>query len=284
MFNRHTFNRKVSQCLLALPFTLLSSLASASLNMEPISLGSVAMDTPAAMHKQLLPLTNFLSDALGRPVRLKLSPNMPAAIKEVSDGRVDLAYLTPVAYIESHAMGNTQVVVKTVTQTKGSFKLMIVVRDDSAIKTVSDLTGKNFAFGDKAALLQRAVVVGANMPLESLGKYDFLGHYDNIIRAVMHGSYDAGIVKDTMAYHWQDKGIRILYSSPDLPPYNITVSSKLDPVLISKIRDAFLSLDSNNPTHKAIINALDKNYDGFAATNDDEYDIVRKLVLPFNKK
>ena len=28
----------------------------------------------------------------------------------------------------------------------------------------------------------------------------------------------------------------------------------------------------------------DKKYNGFAATSDDEYDVVRKLVAPFTKK
>lgn len=250
---------------------------------DSISLGSVAMDTPAVMHNRLLPLTNYLSQTLNKPVKLKLSPNMPAAIKEVAMGHVDLAYLTPVAYIKSHELGNTQLIVKTVTKNKGSFKLMIVVREDSPIKKVEDLIGKKFAFGDKAALLQRAAVVGADMPLDKLGSYSFLGHYDNIIRSVLHGDFDAGIVKDTMAYKWQGKGIRILYASPDLPPYNIAVSGNISKELVDKLKQAFLNLDPNNPKHKPIIKALDKKYDGFASTSDQEYDVVRKLVKPFNK-
>jgi len=272
------------RALLTLAFagTVVSG-AYANIDEQTISLGSVAMDTPAVMHKRLLPLTEYLSKALNREVKLKLSPNMPTAIKEVANGEVDLAYLTPVAYIRSHDMGQTQLLVKTITQNKGSFKLMIVVREDSQIKSINDLIGKRFAFGDKAALLQRAAVVGADMPLEKLGNYAFLGHYDNIIRAVLHGEFDAGIVKDTMAYKWQGKGIRILYSSPDLPPYNIAASGKLSSELVQKLKRAFLDLDPNNPSHKPIIKALDKQYDGFADTNDDEYDVVRKLVKPFSK-
>jgi hypothetical protein len=32
-----------------------------------------------------------------------------------------------------------------------------------------------------------------------------------------------------------------------------------------------------------IIKSLDKKYNGFAPTNDEEYDIVRKLIKPFDK-
>ena len=250
-------------------------------SVNSIRFGSVAMDTPAMMHKRLTPLTEYLNKELGRQVILKLSPNMPAAIEDVGSGAVELAYLTPVAYLRAHKMGNAQLIAKTVTKGKSSFQLMIVVRNNSPIKTVQQLEGKRFAFGDRAALLQRAVVVGANMPLEKFGEYKFLGHYDNIVRGILHGDYDAGILKDTMAYKWQGKGIRILYSSPDLPPYNITASRNVDSSLLKKIKKLFLNLNASNPEQLHVIKALDKKYDGFAATSDKEYDVVRQLIKPF---
>ena len=248
-----------------------------------IHFGSVAMDIPAVMHKRLTPLTEYLSKELNRPVILNLSPDMPAAIEDVTTGAVELAYLTPVAYLRAREQGGAQLIAKTVTNGKSSFKLMIVVREDSAIKNVSDLEGKTFAFGDRAALLQRAVVVGADMPLEKFSQYDFLGHYDNIVRGVLHKDYDAGILKDTMAYKWEGKGIRILYSSPDLPPYNITASKKVGKQLLNQIKQIFLGLDASNPEQNMVIKALDKKYDGFVTTSDKEYDIVRKLIKPFNQ-
>jgi len=251
---------------------------------QEIRLGSVAMDIPAEMHRRLTPLTKYLAETLKRPVTLKLSPNMPAAIDEVSKGEVELAYLTPVAYLKARAKGDVQLVAKTVTNKKASFQLMIAVRKDSPIKRVADLKGKTFAFGDKAAILQRAVVVGAGMPLENLGEYRFIGHYDNIAKGIASGDFDAGILKDTTAYDWQDKGLRILYSSPPLPPYNIVASSKVDARLYQQIRRAFLDLDIGNPAHKAVIQALDDDYDGFAPTSDAEYDVVRRLIAPFEEK
>jgi len=246
--------------------------------------GSVAMDIPAEMHKRLKPLTQYLGKTLNRNVSLRLSPNMGAAINDTVKGNVDLTYLTPVAYLRARAKGNAQIIAKTVTKGKASFQLMIVVKHDSKIKTVNDLIGKTFAFGDKRALLQRATVVGAGIKLEQLKEMKFLGHYDNIAIAVNRGDFDAGILKDTKAFKWKNKGLRIIYSSPHLPPYNIAASKNVSPKLLAKLRKAFLSLDSNNPEHLRIIKALDAKYNGFAATSDAEYDVVRKLIAPFNKK
>ncbi len=248
---------------------------------DEILLGSVAMDIPAVMHERLTPLTKYLSAKTGKKVTLKLSPNMGGAINEVASGGVDLAYLTPVAYLKAHDKGDVKLIAKTITKGKASFQLMIVVREDSPIKTVHDLQGKSFAFGDKRALLQRAAFVSSGIQLNQLSEYEFLGHYDNIARAVMNNDFDAGVLKDTMAYKWEGKGLRILYRSAPLPPYNIAVSRDVDETMTAKLRDAFLGLDGDNPEHLAIIKALDKKYDGFAATNDKEYDVVRQLIAPF---
>ena len=255
--------------------------ANASDQARELYFGSVAMDIPAMMHQRLQPLTRYLSEGLGRPVMLKLSPDMDSAILDIKNGSVDLAYLTPVAYLKAHSAGNARLLVKTVTEEWGSFKLMIAVKENSPIKSVADLKGKTFAFGDRAALLQRAVVVNAGMKLEDFRDYKFIGHYDNIVRGVLNGDFDAGILKDTMAYKWQGKGIRIIYASPDLPPYNFSVSKNVSNDTFKKLKALFLGLNDGDPRSLEIIHAVDDKYTGFATVDDAEYDIVRKLIKPF---
>jgi len=276
-------NTLLAGTLLSIALTLPFTSSADTSSKKELLFGSVAMDIPAVMHKRLKPLTHYLSKKLGRPVSLKLSPNMGAAIQEIADKHVDLAYLTPVAYIKAHTKGDAKIVAKTVTKGKASFQLMIVVKKDSPYKTVADLKGKTFAFGDKRALLQRAAVVGAGINMADFSSYKFIGHYDNIARAVINGDFDAGILKDTMAFAWQSKGLRILAESPALPPYNIAASGNIDDDTLAKLKDAFLRLDKNNPEHLKVIKAIDKKYDGFAATSDAEYDVVRELIKPFNK-
>jgi len=250
-------------------------------NKAELFFGSVAMDIPAVMYSRLHPLIKYLSAGVGRPVTLRLDPNMDKAIQDISTGAVDLAYLTPVAYIRAHAQGGARLLAKTVTDGRGSFQLMIVVKDHSPIKSVADLKGKTFAFGDRAALLQRATVVNAGIRLDEFKNYQFIGHYDNIVRAVLHGDFDAGIVKDTMAYMWKGKGIRILYASPAFPPYNVAVSKRVSAQMYHRLKALFLRLNSRDPKHLAVIHALDDNYTFFVFTRETAYDIVRKLIMPF---
>lgn len=248
---------------------------------QPIRLGSVAEDIPAVMHQRLTPLTNYLEAAVGRRVVLTLSANMSGAIEALSNGSVELAYLTPVAYLSAREKGNATLIAKAVTNHRAYFNLEIVVREDSPIRKVTDLAGKKFAFGDAAALLQKAVVANAGIPLGRLGSSAYLGHYDNIVRGVLNRDYDAGIVTDSKARSWAKKGLRVIYSSPDLPPYNFAATAGMDHALFLKLQKALLSLDESNPAHRKVLDAMGVGYNGFAPTNDAEYDIVRKLVKPF---
>lgn len=250
---------------------------------KPLNLGSVAMDVPAVMNERLQPLTRYLSRELGRTVNLHLSPNMKTAIDDISAGRVDLSYMTPVAYLKAQKSGNARLVAKTMTRGQGSFRLMIVVRQDSPIRTPADLVGKRFAFGDPSAVLQRAVVVSTGLRIEQLGSHQFIGHYDNIARAVHNRDFDAGIVKDTTAYQWEKKGLRVIHASSPLPPYAIVAAGHVDDELLGRLRAAFLKLDPKRPDDLRVITALDPSYSGFAPVNDTEYDVIRRLTKPFDR-
>lgn len=266
---------------------LLTILATDSISIaqaaEPRELrfGSVAAYIPAEMHGRLEPLANYLSEALKLPVSTKLSPNLSKAVEEISAGNVELAYLTPVAYILAHDRGKARIVAKTITYGQPYFRLVVVARADSSITSLEDLRGKSFAFGDKAALLQRAVVVSGGLPLDQLGEYKFLNHYENIVRGVLSGDFDAGIILDSTVRNWQDKGLRVIHTSPELPPYSIAVSSKVDDGLFKKIQKALLDLDVNRPDHWLIVKTLSEGCDGYAPASDSDYNVVRRLIKPF---
>ena len=248
-----------------------------------LTLGSVAMEIPAAMHQRLKPLAAYLTQELRRPVRLHLSPDLSKAVKEVAAGNVDIAYLTPIAYVDARAAGNVHILAKALTHGRDTFRLMLVTRNDSPIRSIQNLVGKSFAFGDEAAILQRAVVVNAGVRLEQLSSHRFLGHYDNIARGVANGDFDAGILKDSIASQWEKKGLRAIYASPGLPPYNIVAGKHVDELTRRAIQTALLRLNAENPEHRNIIKALDSGYDGFAVATDSDYDVVRTLTQPFRK-
>ena len=253
---------------------------------QGLFLGSVAMDAPEAMVRRMAPLTQYLSVKTGYRVTFRASPNLGSAVYDLGNGFTQIAYLTPVAYIDARDKFHVVPLVAPQRENTPKFHLAIVVRKDSGIHKITDLRGKKFAFGDEKALLQRAVVVGAGIRLEELGSYAYLKHYDTIAKAVLRGDFDAGILKHAMIGDYENgpQGLRTIYKSPPLPPYLFAVNGKLPPSVVTKLRKALLDLKPDTPEHRAILGSLDDTYDGFVRIGDHDYDLVRKLIAPFRNE
>ncbi len=251
---------------------------------EELQLGSVAMDIPAEMVRRLTPLTKYLSSQTGLNVNFRASPNLGSAVDDLGVNTTQIAYLTPAAYLEAHEKYAVIPLVNPLSKGKSSFTLMIVVQKNSPIKTVLDLRGKKFAFGDKKAKLQPAVVEGAGIKLEEFASYDYLNHYDNIAKAVINGDFDAGILKDTVAEKFASQGMRVIYTSPALPSYVFAVNKNLPPKIITKLKNAMLALNNDTEENKAILTALEQGYDGFEVAEDKNFDGIRNLLAQSKAK
>ena len=261
----------------------IGTLAHATSEAETLYLGSVAMDVPAEMVRRLAPLTAYLSKATGMKVVFRASPNLGSAVDELGKDFTQIAYLTPVAYIDAHKKYGAKPLASPITHGKTTFNLVIAVRQDSPIKTMADLKGKTFAFGDEKAILQRAVVVGGGVALDQFSRIAFLNHYDNIAKAVLNQDFDAGILKDTVYEQFAAQGLRKIYASPPLASYLFAVSDRLPVSTVKKLRAALLALKADTPEGQTILRELDPGYDGFVAAEDKDYDVVRKLIAPFQK-
>lgn len=245
---------------------------------EEISMGSVAMDIPAAMVKRLTPLTQYLSKQTELDVSFRASPNLGSAIEDLGMNKTQIAYFTPAAYLEAREKYGAIPLVNPLHKGKGTFTLMIVVHKDSPIKSINDLKGKKFAFGDKKAILQPAVVEAAGIKLSSFAAYDYLNHYDNIAKAIINGDFDAGIVKDSIAEKFTSQGLRIIHTSPELPSYVFAVNKQMSAQNAAKIKNALLALKDDTEENKNILNVLENGYNGFEIASDKDFDGIRKLL------
>ena len=250
---------------------------------EGLYLGSVAMDVPAAMVQRLTPLTAYLSKKTGLKVSFRASPNLGSAVNELGKDVTQIAYLTPVAYIEAQDKYKAKPLVSPLTHGKSTFNLVVAVHQDSNIQNMTDLIGKSFALGDEKALLQRAVVVNGGVSLQQFSRFGFLKHYDNIAKAVLNKDFDAGILKDSSYEKFAAQGLRKIHTSPPLSAYLFAVNEKVPAETANKLRAAFLALKTDNAEGKEVLKALDLAYDGFVSVEDKDYDEVRKLIAPFQK-
>ena len=248
-----------------------------------VTMGSVAMDIPVEMVKRLSALTNYLALNTGLNIRFRPSPDLGSAVDELGGNQTQIAYLTPVAYIEAQKKYGVVPLVAPTTKGKPTFSLVIGAKAGSTIRTPADLRGKRFAFGDEKALLQKAAVASMGLSTTDFSQFAYLKHYDNIAKAVLAGDFDGGILKDSIADDFKDKGLIVISSTPPLPSYLFAVHPSMPVSVRDKLRDAFLSLKKDNPVGAVTLEAFDSSYDGFVIIQDNTYDSVRKLIQPFQK-
>jgi len=246
-------------------------------------MGSVAMDIPVEMIKRMSALTNYLALSTDLNIRFRPSPNLGSAVEELGTGQTQIAYLTPVAYIEARRKYGVIPLVAPTIQGRPYFSLVIGVKAGSGIATPVDLKGKRFAFGDEKALLQRASVESMGVKMADFSRFAYLKHYDNIAKAVLAGDFDGGILKDSVADDFKNEGIVVIGSTPPLPSYIFAVNPSMPVAVRNKLRDALLALKKTTPDGSATLEAFDRTYDGFAVVDDQAYDPVRKLIQPYQK-
>lgn len=257
--------------------------ASFSVQAQTVTIGAVAMDAPIEMIRRMTPLAAYLAQETGYDVRFRPAPNLLAAVKDLGDNTVQMAYLTPMAYITAREQFQAIPLVTPLTHGKSTFNLLVVVQRDSPYKKLDDLIGKRFAFGDPKAYLQPAVLLDAGVRREDFAEVAYLKHYDNIAKALLKGDFDGGIMKDTVYEKFAEQGLRVVYTSPPLASYVFAVNAKLDGRVQQKLKRALLKLNHASPSGRAVLMALDQGYEGFQVVTDQDYDRERALIAPFTK-
>jgi phosphate/phosphite/phosphonate ABC transporter binding protein len=244
-----------------------------------IRFGLVPMESPAAMFKKFTPLSDYLSKKLGKTVELKVGGDFDAAVKDIGQNTTQICFMGPTTYIMAHKHYNVNLLVKTLREGKPFYHSVIITRSDSGIKSVGDLKGKTFAFGDlnstSGYVIPRSIVKEAGIDINDFLYYNHITHFDDIANAVLKGDFDAGAVMDSVAYRYQDQGLRFLQFSEEIPGFAICCSTSLDEGSATILKSALLSLNDSTAEGTMILKSLDKDYTGFADALDTDYNGIR---------
>lgn len=273
----------LAACLMSLSFATLKAAPIPDDQATEVTMGSVAMDIPVEMIKRMSVLARYLALQTHLNVRFRPSPNLESAVDDLGAGQTQIAYLSPVGYIEAHKKYGVIPLVATTTQGRPYFSLVIGVKAGSGISTPAELKGKRFAFGDEKAVLQKAAVESMGLKSTDFSSFAYLKHYDNIAKAVLAGDFDGGIIKDSVADEFKSKGIVVIGRTAPLPSYVFAVQPNMPVTVRDQLRDALLALKKTTPDRVATLDAFDKACDGFMVVDDAAYDPVRKLILSYQK-
>ncbi|HET6204227.1 MAG TPA: phosphate/phosphite/phosphonate ABC transporter substrate-binding protein [Planctomycetota bacterium] len=236
--------------------------------------GLYPSDSPTEMFRQFLPLCEYLTKETGYTVELEVAPSYAAGIEKFRKGEVDLFRSGAATYgrllLEEEARPPILVAIEQDGEKKETrFRGAIVTRQDAPFRTLKDLEGKSFAFGDRRSTMgtqvPRKMLANAGV---KLGTTAHLRSHDDVALAVLNGGFDAGACKAPTAEKYREKGLRILEYSGDFPSKPIYARNGLEPAKVEAVRKALLALDVSRPEHGAILAAIEAKLSGYTVDAD----------------
>jgi phosphonate transport system substrate-binding protein len=110
---------------------------------RPLTLGVV---TDVATLQEREPLRAYLTKAMGRPVVIAAPDTFSETVTHLGDGSYDFACLGALMYIRAHAKYGVIPLVQRVVDLH--YRTVFITAAGSSIRSLSDLAGKQFVFGD----------------------------------------------------------------------------------------------------------------------------------------
>ena len=267
--------------LVALCLPLIGA-AAAAVAAEPLILAVHPYLPPGEITQRFTPLAEVLSRTVGRPVFVRVGRSYAEHIDAIGTDSVDIAYVGPAAYVTLvNGYGGKPLLARQVVDGDPMLHGEIIVRQDSPIRSLAELRGKRFAFGDPDSTMSHVVAAAmlrdAGVPESALAQADFLNAHRNVALAVLAGDFDAGAVKEEVYVEFQRQGLRSIAQQPPVADHLFVTAAKLPAELVAALRQALLTLP-DTPAGRAALTAIAPGMTGMVAVRDSDYDSLRTLM------
>ena len=253
-------------------------LLAASAQAQKLVFSTHPFANPATIHKKFSPLVSYLATKTATKISIRIAPSYLAHVKAIGTGDADLGFAGPSPYVRTKdKYGGIEILAQLKIADEQNNKMVFICQQDTPYKTINDLRGKSFAFGDHQSFgshfMPRWILNKNGLSLRDLVAYDFVKSHDNVILSVLHGDFDAGGVRLDVFKKYADRPLRILAGPFDSPPHVLLCSTKLPEPLRSSLRDSLLTLKD-----RKIIDQINIHMTGFEPAHDRDFDSARQIM------
>ncbi|MFN3479733.1 MAG: phosphate/phosphite/phosphonate ABC transporter substrate-binding protein [Thermodesulfovibrionales bacterium] len=247
-------------------------------NPKELNFGIYPYDNPSKIYQDFSPLLQYLYRTTGLKINLVIAPNYISNIRNIGEGKVDIAFMGPSPYIRANdRFGGVELLVRFVMKDERIDSMVIIAHKESDIKTINDLKGKSFAFGDHQSygshFYPRYLLNKAGVRLRDLKYYDYLSSHSRVVLAVSHKDFDAGGVREDIYEKYKDRPIKIIAGPFRIPPHVIVCRKGLSLNIKKRLKDALLSLKEPE-----VLNSIDPEFVGFSPVKDSDFSEARRVV------
>lgn len=247
-----------------------------------LSFGVYSSDKPSTMLRTFRPvlaeLERLVSVELAAPVNIRLDvfKTYDEGLDAICRGRVDFFRLGPASYVLAKRKSpDLELLAMELVDGRKAFHGVICVRKESRFRTLQDLRGATFAFGDESSTIGRYLsqleLLKAGIRGRDLARYEYLGRHDKVVEAVAVGDFEAGAAKEGTFEKLDRKGeLRVLHRFE-----NVTKPWIARAGLPPKQRTALGRALQKLTDEKALATL---KVSGFTASEDKDYAVVREAM------
>jgi phosphonate transport system substrate-binding protein len=261
---------------------LLGLLASAGLpaaEKAPIRLvfGVVPQQAASKLAASWTPVLEFLSAKTGYQLQFETAKDIPTFEKRLAAGEYDFAYMSPYTYtvVNRSAAGYWAFAKERDRKLTG----IIVVRQDSPIKKLEELSGQELAFPAEpaigASVIPRAYLAKQNIPFTP----KYVGSHDSVYLSVAKGIFLAGggvrRTLEGMPKEVQDQ-LRVLWTTEQYTPHPIAAHKRVPRKVVERLKAAMLAMDQDMEGKKLLDGIA---FNGLTTAQDKDYDDMRALGI-----
>lgn len=237
---------------------------------QSILLGAVAYDP------KVVTIWEGIRDyfqAAGVPMDFVLFSNYERQVQMLLDGKVDLAWNTPLAHVRvKHHTGGKSLSLG-MRDSDRDFHARLIVRKDAGIQTLADLAGKTLAVGSRdstqARILPLYFLEQAGVPMgeveiltfdTDLGKHGDTGTSElDVLNALTTGQAHAATIGDLVWVNEQAAGridtslVESIWTSPPFDHCMFDALPNFDPNTAERFQHALFAMQWDNPHHRRLL-------------------------------
>jgi len=240
------------------------------------------------MRKQFSPLAEYLSKVLNIQVKLVFSKNYSSLAQLIKQGKIELAVLSPFAYVEAKKMHADLVPLVThIADGSSTYVGYIVTRIGRGIENVRELKDKTFAFVDRQSasgfLYPQAYLAREGLVAdEHFKKIRFAGNHAKVLEWVHKGYVDAGATYSTALKLASGdveagSGFKVIAKTGRIPYDAYCASGAVDPKLALEIKEILKNLSTRDEIGRQVLGGA-ISINGFVEVDDVHYDEVRDVA------
>lgn len=240
-------------------------LAGAAQAAPTLKLSALPDEGAAEQQRRYAPLTRYLSAELKLKVQFVPLPDYTSVAEALGRGKVDLAWLGGFSYVQARQLGEVRPIAQR--DDDPSHTSVFIAHEDSGVRHLKDLRGKNFAFGAQTSaaghLMPRWFLQRDGLrPDSDFHRLRYSGSHEVTALWVASGKMDAGVLGSAGWQRLQDSNkldlseVRVIATTPAYSEYNWSVRPRMPAALRDKLTRALLKLDMRHPGQRDALEAL----------------------------